>query len=118
VLPLVGVLELALAAQQQRVALELDVDVVGGDLGQLDLQGDALFILEDVHQRRPGIARLAADLFGGIQWLGEMLVEELVAKLQERIVSRDAHWNLPAERAPRTAQGRPSTDPRPPADST
>src|SRR2546425_6820665 len=37
---LVGVLELALAAQGERVALEPDVDVVGIDLRQLDLQRD------------------------------------------------------------------------------
>src|SRR5438067_2841369 len=117
VLPLVGVLELALAAQRQRVALELDVDVVGVDLGQLDLQGDALFVFENVHQRRPG-GGCGADLVGAIHRLVEMLVEQLVAKLHEWIISSDDHGNLPAERAPRAAQGRPSTDPRPPAGPT
>src|SRR3954466_6201125 len=116
VLPLVGVLELALAAQGQRVPFELDVDVARGDLGQLDLQGNALLIFENVHQRRPG-RRRGADLFASVHGLVEMLVEELAVKLK-RVVSSDEHGTLPAERAPRTAQGRPSSDPRPPADAT
>src|SRR2546430_17520954 len=45
---LVGVLELALAAQGQRVAFELDVDIVGIDLRLLDLQRDALDVLDAV----------------------------------------------------------------------
>src|SRR6266446_7465288 len=68
---LVGILELSLAAQGQRVALDLDVDIVGIDLRQLDLQRDALAVLEDVDERRPaaaggvGFLRRAARSAGG-----------------------------------------------------
>src|SRR2546426_5095543 len=50
---LVGVLELALAAQGERVALEPDVDIVGIDLRQLDVQRDALAVLEAVDELQP-----------------------------------------------------------------
>jgi len=53
---LVDVLELTLSTQGKGVALKLDVDVVGVDLGQLDLQRDALAVLEDIDERRPAAA--------------------------------------------------------------
>jgi hypothetical protein len=76
-LSLVGVLELALAAQGQRVAFELDVDVVGIDLRQLDLQRDALAVLEDVDEWRPGAACVLGFFAAGVRLL-EVLMEELV----------------------------------------
>src|SRR6202048_663670 len=51
---LVGPLELAFAAQLQDVSLDLDVDVTRNDLGQVELQRDALAVLEDVRGRAPG----------------------------------------------------------------
>src|SRR5437879_10829065 len=42
---LVGALELALPTQRQRVALDLDVDVVRVDFGQPDLQRDGRAVL-------------------------------------------------------------------------
>src|SRR5256712_6012190 len=61
----IEVLELALAAQGQRVALELDVDVAGIDLWQLNFQRDALAVLEDVDERRPA-AGCALGFFVGL----------------------------------------------------
>src|SRR5207302_8939173 len=61
---LVGILEFSLAAQGQRVALELDVDIVGIDLRQLDLQRDTLAVLEDVDERQPAAAAALCFLVG------------------------------------------------------
>src|ERR1700682_645655 len=126
-LPLCGVLELALAAQGERVALELDVDVVGIDLGQLDLQRDALAVLEDVDERRPGAACVLGlgFLAAGVRLL-ELLMEELVegrvgAEAAEfRKPDNTGSWtyNPPADRAPGSARGRSSKEPQPPAART
>src|SRR5438105_1292144 len=88
---LVGVLELALAAQGQRVALELDVDIVGIDLRQLDLQRDAFAVLEDVDERRPA----AAGAVGFFVGLLEVLVEQLVPHLLHRFTKRLSRFHPP-----------------------
>src|SRR5207248_1912560 len=57
-------LELALAAHGEGVVLDVQVDVVRVDLGQLDLQGDAVGVLEHVDQRRPGAGEALLTLRG------------------------------------------------------
>src|SRR3954464_5700048 len=43
-----GLLELALAAQGQRVVLDVEIDLGSLDFGQLDLEGHAIGVLEDI----------------------------------------------------------------------
>src|SRR6267143_1124938 len=53
-LALVGLLQPAIAAQRERVALDLDFHLFGVHFGQFHFQRDSLGVLEDVHLRRPG----------------------------------------------------------------
>src|SRR5207253_6828940 len=50
---LLGLLQLALAANRQLVRLDLDVDILRVHLGQLHLQRDRIGVLEDVDRGRP-----------------------------------------------------------------
>ena len=92
---LVGVLELALAAQVQRVTLELDVDIVGIDLRQLDLQHDAVVVLENVDERRPAAACALGFFVGLLEVLVEELVPHLLHRFTKRVVPHDEHLNPP-----------------------
>src|SRR2546425_747567 len=92
---LVGVLELALAAHGERVALEPDVDIVGIDLRQLDLQRDALAVLEDVDEGRPAAAGAVGFFVGLLEVLVEQLVPHLLHRFTKRIIPDDRHLNPP-----------------------
>src|SRR5207245_7453997 len=96
---LVLVLQLALALQSERVALDLNLDVLRLDFRQLRLERDAFRILEDVDQRRPGrhhrlLVLAAAATVGGVEGAKELVLQrDQVAK--GIVTTNDGHTSAP-----------------------
>src|SRR5207245_9117538 len=97
-------------------------DVVRVDLWQLHLQRDGLAVLENIDERGPRAADALRLL--GLDAAAVKLIEVLVV-VEEPValhlrqltkwITNHVHTNLSAERAPRLARERSSSDPRPPA---
>src|SRR5712664_1362620 len=109
-LALVGLLQPAIAAQRERVALDLDFHVLCLYLGQLHFQRDPLGVLEDVDLRRPGPGhgdlRLDVAAAEAVRLIER--AEDAVLQLQQltvRVVTHDGHQGLPC-RVPRRLRER------------